>query len=208
MRPGKLFGLPFTLCLLLTATLLLPSGVHAKTAKRRAVAAALAGQTVTGTVVGISGRLAGRSFPFTLRVNNYTTAEDAESLNSALRSGGQDALMGVLTKLDAGRIALGNNVGVTANAVFATPSENGGTKLTVLFQRNVGIFELRYGTRSSDYRFGYAELYLDARGRGEGTYIPAAKVRLEGNNWVVEDFGAFPARLIGLRSTGAVRNAR
>jgi hypothetical protein len=207
MRLGKLFGLPFALCLVLTAAML-PSNVYAKAARRRVVAPAFAGQTVTGTVVGISGRLAGRSFPLTLRVNNYTTADDAERLNSALRSGGQDDLMGVLTRLDAGRIAVGNNVGVTANAVFATPTENGGTKLTVLFQRNIGIFELRYGTRSSDYRFGYAELYLDARGRGEGTFIPAAKVRLDGNNWVVEDFGAFPARLIGLRSSGTVRNAR
>ena len=72
----------------------------------------------------------------------------------------------------------------------------------------MGFYELRAGTRSSDYRFGYAELYLDGRGRGEGTFIPAAKVRLEGNTWVVEDFGAFPARLIGLRSSGTVTNAR
>lgn len=202
MRLRKSFGLPFALCFVLTAALT-PAGVHGKTAQRRG-----AGQTVTGTVVGISGRFAGRSFPFTLRVNSYTSADDAERLNAALRSGGQDDLMNVLSKLDAGRIALGNNVGVTANAIFASPSAEGGTKLTVLFQRNIGIYELRYGTRSSDYRFGYAELYLDARGRGEGTFIPAAKVRVEGNNWVVEDFGAFPARLMGLRSTGTVGNAR
>jgi hypothetical protein len=99
-------------------------------------------------------------------------------------------------------------VGVTANAVFATPTAEGGTKITVLFQRNVSFFELRAGTRSADYRFGYAEIYLDRRGRGEGTFIPAAKVKLEGNNWVVEDFGAFPARLMGIRSTGSIPSAR
>jgi hypothetical protein len=32
---------------------------------------------------------------------------------------------------------------------------------------------------------------------------------LEGdNNWVVEDFGEFPARLLGLRSSGRVGGAR
>ena len=34
-------------------------------------------------------------------------------------------------------------------------------------------------------------------------------VKLEGaNNWVVEDFGEFPARLMGLRSTGRVGGVR
>lgn len=195
------FRLTLVLCFVLTGTLL-PAEAHAKTAK-----AAPARQTVTGTVVGISGRLAGRTLPFRLVVNDYTSADDADRLNTALRSG-QDELLSALSKLDAGRVSIGNNVGVTANAVFATPSAEGGTKLIVLFQRNVNFFELRAGTRSADYRFGYAEIYLDGRGRGEGTFIPAAKVKLEGNTWVVEDFGAFPARLIGMRSSGTVSNAR
>jgi hypothetical protein len=166
-------------------------------------------QYVQGQVVGIGGRRAGLNRPFSLTINNYSSADDVQRLNAALRSGGQDELMRVLSKLDAGRVSIGNNVGVTANAVIATPTAEGGTKLTVLYERNVAIFELRYGTRSADYRFGYAEIYLDARGRGQGTFIPAAKVKLEGdNNWVVEDFGEFPARLIGLRATGRVGGVR
>ena len=166
-------------------------------------------QYVQGQVIGIGGRRAGLNRPFTLTVNNYTSADDVQQLNQALRSGGQEELMRVLSRLNAGRIAVGNNVGVTANAIIATPTAEGGTKLTVLYERNVAIFELRYGARSADYRFGYAEIYLDARGRGQGTFIPAAKVKLEGdNNWVVEDFGEFPARLMGLRSTGRVGGVR
>lgn len=172
-------------------------------------AAAQSRQYVQGQAVGIGGRRAGLNRPFNLTINNYTSADDVQRLNEALRSGGQDELLRVLSRMNAGRIALGNNVGVTANAVIATPTAEGGTKLTVLYERNVAIFELRYGTRSADYRFGYAEIYLDARGRGEGTFIPSAKVRLEGgNNWVVEDFAEFPARLMGLRSSGRVGVAR
>ncbi len=195
----KSFGLTLLLCFVLTGALL-PSDARAKPVR--------AGQVITGTVVGISGRLAGRSRPLTLRVNSYTSASDAERLNNALRSGGEDELMSVLSKLEVGRIAIGTGVGVAANAVLTTPTAEGGTKLTVLFQRNVSFYELRAGTRSSDYRFGYAEIYLDRRGRGEGTFIPAAKVKLQGDTWVVEDFGAFPARLIGLRSSDSVTNAR
>ncbi|MFL6336959.1 MAG: hypothetical protein ACJ754_26965 [Pyrinomonadaceae bacterium] len=172
-------------------------------------AAAQARQYVQGQVVGIGGRRAGLNRPFSLTINHYSSPDDVQQLNQALRSGGQDELLRVLSKLNAGRVSIGNNVGVTANAVIATPTAEGGTKLTVLYERNVAIFELRYGTRSADYRFGYAEIYLDRGGRGEGTFIPSAKVRLEGdNNWVVEDFGEFPARLMGLRSTGRVGGVR
>ena len=171
-------------------------------------AKAAAGQTIQGTVVGIGGRMAGRTRPFTLNVNRYTSADDVVNMNSALRSGGQDALMRVLSRLDAGQIAVGTGVGVTANAVIASPTAEGGTKLTVLYQRTVSFYELRYGARSEDYRVGYAEIYLDRRGQGQGTFIAAAKVKLEGDTWVVEDFGEFPARLLGLRARGSVGVAR
>lgn len=206
MRRVTLVFLAGALCL---AAAHVPAA-HAKPARARAAGAAQrANQRVQGTVVGIGGRWSGRSLPFSLIINGYTSADDVSRLNSTLRSGGQDELLSTLTRLNAGRIAIGNNVGVRANAVIATPTAEGGTRLIVLYERNLNIYELRYGTRSTDYRFGYAEIFLDARGRGQGTFIPAAKVKLEGeNNWVVEDFGVYPARLMGLRSTGTANGAR
>jgi hypothetical protein len=121
-----------------------------------------------------------------------------------LQSGGQDDLLRALSGMDAGRIQLGTGVGVTANAIIST-RQDGGTKLIVLYQRNLSFSELRYGTRSEDYKFGYAELYL-GRGGNQGMLIPAARVRLkDGNTWEVEDFGAFPARIIGLQVSGGRR---
>ncbi len=154
---------------------------------------------ITGTVVGVGGRYGGRTRPFTLIINRNTPPAEVQQLNAALQSGGQDELLRVLSRMDAGRVQIGNTVGVTANAIIATP-QDGGTKLTVLYQRNINFYESRYGTRSEDYKFGYAEIYLRPRGNSEGTLIPAAKVRLrDGNTWEVEDFGVFPARLLGLQ---------
>jgi len=164
-------------------------------------------QTINGTAHFIStGRLGGsRTRSFRLIVNSYTPANQVRELNDALQRGGQDDMLRVLSRLDAGRIQIGSGVGVTANAVIADPWDNGGTKLTVLYQRDVTFFERRYGTRSADYRFGYAEIFLSRNGRGEGTLIGAARIRSKsGNTWEVEDFGTFPARLIGLRSSGQV----
>jgi hypothetical protein len=160
-------------------------------------------QRVNGTVVGISGRFAGRSLPFSLIISRYTSLGEVTELNEA-RLRGEDELLSALSKMNAGRIQIGNSVGVPANAIIAVPWE-GGTKITVLYERNINFFELRYGRRSTDYKFGYAELLLAGNGKGQGTLIPAARVNLKnGTQWEVEDFGVFPARLMGLRATGRV----
>jgi hypothetical protein len=159
---------------------------------------------VNGTVYFMSGRIAGRSLPFSLIVNRYSSAGEVAELNEGLQRG-EDQLLRTLSRMSAGRIQIGTGVGLVANAIIAVPWENG-TRLTVLYERNVTFFELRYGRRSADYRFGYAELFLDQRGRGQGTLIGAAKVKMiGGNTWEVEDFGTFPARLMGLRASGEVR---
>lgn len=160
-------------------------------------------QRVNGTAVGISGRYPGRSVNFSLIINRYSSPAEVTELNQA-RQRSEDELLSVVSRMSAGRIQIGNTVGVTANAIIATPWE-GGTKLIVLYERNIGFSELRYGRRSADYRFGYAELLLERNGKGQGTLISAARVKLEdGTQWVVEDFGTFPARLMGLRATGRV----
>jgi hypothetical protein len=167
----------------------------------------LLGRSITGTAYFVGGLRGGQSRPFTLIINNLTAPEDVQRLNTALQSGGQDELLRALSKMEAGRIQLGTGVGVTANAIIST-QEEGRTKLVVLYQRTLRFSELRYGTRSENYKFGYAELYLGQDGN-EGMLIPAAQVRLrDGNTWEVEDFGTFPARLIGLQVRGRGRTPR
>jgi hypothetical protein len=164
-------------------------------------------QIITGTLFVIGGRTgASRSRSFRLIANSYTAPNQVRELNDALRHGGQNELLRELSDMNAGRIEIGSGVGLRANAIIADPWDNGGTKLTVFYERDIRFFELRYGTRSRDYTIGYAEIFLDRNGRGEGTLIGAARVRLrEGNTWEVEDFGTFPGRLMGLRSSGRVQ---
>lgn len=167
---------------------------------------AFTGRTITGTVYFVGGRRPGRTLPFRLIINRITNEDEVQQLNAALQSGGQDELMRALSRMNAGRIEIGTGVGVPANVILRTDDGEGRTKLVVLYQRELRFGELRYGTRSSDYRFGYAELYL-GRGANEGMLIPAARVRLrDGNTWEVEDFGTFPARLMGLQVRGGGRS--
>lgn len=186
----------------MVVVLLLGIAVLSPGTKTLAQGEGLTGRTITGTVYFISGRRPGLSLPFTLTINRITTADEVSQLNSALQAGKQDELLRTLSHADAGRIQIGTNVGVPANAILVNEQNDGRIKITVLYQRNLRFAELRYGTRSVDYPFGYAEMYV-GRGENEGMLIPAARVRLrDGNTWEVEDFGTFPARLMGLRVRG------
>ena len=123
MKRRRQFNLLCVLCCVIGLTLLQPVS-RAKAQGNRSL-----GQYITGTVVGVGGQFGGRTRPFTLIINRYTSSADVQRLNAALQSGGQDELLRVLSGMNAGRIIIGNNVGVTANAIIATPQE-GGTKLT------------------------------------------------------------------------------
>ena len=187
---------------ILVVLLLLGIAAVGPTTTTHAQGEGLAGRTITGTVYFVSGRRPGLSLPFKLIINRVTSPEEVSHLNSALQAGKQDELLRELSRLDVGRIQVGSNVGVPANAIIVTDQGDGRTKITVLFQRNLRFAELRFGARSVDYPFGYAEMYV-GRGENEGMFIPAARVRLrDGNTWEVEDFGTFPARLMGLQVRG------
>ena len=193
-----------TVMLVVMALLLGTVAYHPRT-NALAQGEGLAGRTITGTVYFIAGRRPGTSLPFTLRINRISTPDEVRQLNSALQAGKQDEMLRELSRQDAGRIQIGTGVGLPANAILVDDQGNGRTKITVLYQRDVRFGELRRGARSVDYPFGYAEMYV-GRGDNEGMLIPAARVRLRGGNtWEVEDFGTFPARLMGLRVRGGGR---
>lgn len=190
---------------ILVLVLLLGIATYCPPAKAVAQGEGLAGRTITGTVYFIDGRRPGRSLPFSLRINRITTPDEVRQLNAALQAGRQEELLRELSRLDAGRIQIGTGVGLPANAIMVDDQGNGRTKITVLYQRDIRFGELRRGARSTNYPFGYAEMYV-GRGDNEGMLIPAAHVRLrDGNTWEVEDFGTFPARLMGLRVRGTGR---
>jgi len=159
------------------------------------------GRVVTGTAYYFGAFRGAQTRSFSLNINHLSSAAEVDQLNRALQAGGEDELLRTLTRMNAGRIAIGLGVGIPANAIIAT-EQDGGTKLIVLFERTLGFSELRYGARSENYRFGYAELFLGT-GQNQGMLIPAARIRLRGgNSWEVEDFGTFPARLMGLQVRG------
>ena len=167
-------------------------------------------QTYTGTVVSYgSGRNTRTSVnTFTLNITGTTSDADVDRAVAVLQEGGQDDLQKSITKNDLGRFSIGARLGRTLNGV-RIDEVDGKKRIRAVFERWINFSEIRGGYRSLDYPFGYIELLIDpATGKGDGTLIEAAQIRWKRDKKLdqyvveIENFGTFPARLMGVQQRG------
>lgn len=163
-------------------------------------------EVYTGTVLSYGTGLNTRTVtrPFTLTINRTTSDTQAQAFLTTLQEGGQDNLLRDIRREDLGRFSVGAQLGRSLNVVHESVS-GGQRRIFIVFERWTQFAEVRGGYRSLDYPFGVIELMVDERtGRGEGTYIAAAKIRWtrngsDRNQVEVENFATFPARLLNVR---------
>ena|SRR5437870_7143026 len=159
-------------------------------------------QEFTGSVVGIGGQFGGVSRSFTMSIDRFDTNAQGRRYSLILREQGQDALLNAIRKERLGYFALEGQTGRDLNFVHERNLGDGRRRIVAVFERWLNMYELRYGTRSEDYPFTYIELIIDGNGKGEGTLIPAARIHFDSKNKDqvdVENFGIYPARLIGVQ---------
>jgi hypothetical protein len=166
-------------------------------------------ETISGTLLSYGSGVNTRTVtaPFTLRITGTTSNEQAQRLLGVLQESGQDRLQSDIAKDTLGNFSVGTQVGQPVNVVRES-TVDGRRRIFVVFQRWMQFAELRGGYRSTDYPFGVIEIFLDpATGKGEGTYIAAARIRWDKNNKndqyqvEIENFATFPARLMGVSSS-------
>lgn len=162
-------------------------------------------EVYTGSIVNVSGRSAMTSF--TLNLTGRTSDEEAKNYLSILASEGQDGLQKALGKNKLGFLAASGQVGRDLLVVRETQVE-GKRRIIVVFERWIRFFEARGGYRSEDYPFGIMEIFFDAKGKGTGTFIGAAQIKLvrdkktELLHLEIENFGTFPAKVMGVIQRG------
>ena len=171
-------------------------------------------ETYTGTVLsygsGFNTRTVTRNF--TLNITGQTTNERAQELLGILQEDGQQNLLGKIDDTELGRFSVGASVGIPINVVRESMVD-GKRRIIIVFERWTQFAELRGGYRSLDYPFGVVELFVDeATGKGEGTYIAAAKIRMDYDDKKkqhqveIENFATYPARLLGVTLSGKKRS--
>lgn len=158
-------------------------------------------EVYTGNIVNMSGRAV--TTGFTLTLEGRTSDADAEKYRTILASEGQDQLLKAIHKNDLGFIAA---TGQTRRdlLVIRDAQIEGQRRIIAVFERWQGFYEVRGGYRSTDYPFSIIEIVFDEKGRGSGTFIGLAQVRMKMDKkteqWrlEIENFGSFPAKIMGV----------
>jgi len=167
-------------------------------------------ETYTGTVISYGSGLNTRTVTstFTLNITGQTSNEQAQGFLGILQEGRQNDLLNAIRKQDLGRFSVGSNVGVPINVVRESTADSK-QRIFIVFERWTQFAELRGGYRSLDYPFGVIEMFVDQQtGKGEGTYIAAAKIRWNFDEKKqqyeveIENFATYPARLLGVTRRG------
>ncbi|MDM7921526.1 MAG: hypothetical protein QUS14_04425 [Pyrinomonadaceae bacterium] len=142
---------------------------------------------------------------FQLNIRGVTPETEINRLLAVLAEGGQDDLLKEIEDRDLGNISIGGRLGPRINAVSISEVD-GKKRVIAVFARWLQFAELRGGYRSTDYPFGYVEMFVDPKtGKAEGTYIGAAKIRWRrtdaapGYEVEVESFATFPGKLMGVK---------
>jgi len=173
----------------LTAITLLASPVSAKKDKPP-IADQFLGTLVSMSVPGAMGTRV------TIWVDAYTTDDVAESLAKALEQDGQKALVTAMEKLTAGRIRIGTGDGLPLAVARQRTAADGSRLVYLVTNRPLKGFEIQQGLDSQQYPIGFIELKLGADGKGEGTIVGMAQLKMDAErNLSVASYATQPARL-------------
>jgi hypothetical protein len=158
-------------------------------------------EVYTGTLISMQGRTA--SVGFNLTLTGRTSDEEALKDLNILASEGQDGLLKAIRKNDLGYIAA---TGQTRRNLLVVREAQiqGKRRIIAAFERWIGFWEARGGYRSEDYPFAIIEIFFDEKGKGSGTFIGLAQLKLERDKKTeqlrleLESFGSFPSKVMGV----------
>jgi hypothetical protein len=134
-------------------------------------------------------------------INRWSSAQEKDQLVSALREGGNDALLRALQKIKdpAGYIRSGGSIGYPLRFAWQIPSGDG-RRIIIGTDRPVSFLEASTHPRTMDYPFMLIELRVDAQGRGQGKLLPLARIQADDDHVVeVENYASEPVRLTEVR---------
>lgn len=156
----------------------------------------------TGSVLGWSGPIAGKTSRITMVIEHWATPEERKELLDALQNEGSDGLLKAMRKNVVGYVWFTNTLRWQLNFASTFQTEKGRV-VRLVTERPILFVEGMSGTsRSRDYEFGIAEFILDEAGNGEGTIIPTAKVSINKDGKIeIETLGTGPQKLRNVRKT-------
>ena len=157
--------------------------------------------TATATVKTADGKTG--SAPMTITIDRMMPAGEAAPLVAAFKSGGSDAFRKALVGVaPTGSVKVGDGK-VVPTRMSVERTTGGGRLLTIVTDQTL-VF-IGGGAANAKPKAGYdyavIDLILDANNAGTGTVAPAAKLKLNGDAFVVEDYSGEVVRLTAIKKT-------
>jgi hypothetical protein len=135
-------------------------------------------------------------------INGWSSDAERDTLRSALREGGTDALLKALQKIKepAGYIRTPSSIGYPLRFARLIPAPDGGKRIIVGTDRYVSFLEATTQPRTIDYPFMLVDIRLGPDGKGTGKLMPLAKVTESEDHVVeIENYASEPVRLTEVR---------
>ena len=157
--------------------------------------------TATAAVKGAGGVAA--SAPVTLTIDRKMSQKEADTLAAAFKAGGAAALRKALVGVaPTGSVRIGAGSATPTRLTIERPTSNGRLLTIVTDQPLAFVGAGVPGAKAKEgYDFAVIDIEVDAKGSGSGTLAPAAKIRMNQDAFVVEDFGVEAVRLTAVTKT-------
>ena len=135
-----------------------------------------------------------------ITINKYTSDEARDRLRNIFRENGPSALLKALQKEPpVGGIRAPSSLAYDLRYARELPGADGGRRIILATDRPIGFAEASNSSRTLDYPFTLIELRLSKDGKGEGKLNIAAKLTLNDNTLVIEDYANQPVMLTEVR---------
>ena len=160
------------------------------------------GFTATAAVKTAGG--ASASAPMTITIDRKMSQREAETLTSAFKTGGAAALRKALVGVPpTGSVKIGAGA-ATPTRLTIERATGGGRLLTIVTDQPLAFVGggVPGAKPREGYDFAVIDLQVDATGCGTGTVAPAAKIKMNQDAFVVEDYGGVEVvRLTAVKKT-------
>ena len=139
-----------------------------------------------------------RSGTVSIIVERWSTDEERRAMVQAFMEKGQDGLLTQLRKTPRlGTIRTPNTLGWELHYAVQVPTEDGGRRILLGTDREMGYWEASNQPRTTDYPFTLVEMRLDKEGKGEGKLSLATQISVskDGRQVELENYSSEPVRL-------------
>ena len=157
-------------------------------------------ETIQATAFGTT-TMAGRSFGLTIRIESYSTPDEQKALIDAFTSGGHDAMVKVLSKMESkGRVAVTGSVGYQIAYIRNIPTANGRT-IRLMTDRPINFGESMGYNRSTEYDLTLIEIHLNnKKDKSTGNLVIGGRFNVDKKTQQIEfeSYHSMPWRLVGI----------